>query len=65
MIEIIKRENKFLIVMGEEAIDFYYYGMVLHFKTINMIAYHFDYGTKGSPVLQVRWSSLDTLLKET
>ena len=64
MIEIIKLENKFSIVMVEETIDSYCYGMVLLLKITNMTAYHFDYGTKGSPVLQARWSLLDSLLKE-
>lgn len=45
-IHVLKQENKYLIVMEEEVIDFCLFGMDLHILIISMIVLHFDSGIK-------------------
>ena len=49
--------------MVEEIIDFYYFGMVLHLKGINMIVFHLEYGLKEYNNVQDKCYLLDISLK--
>lgn len=55
---LLKKINKYSIVMEEEVIDFYLYGMVLLILITSMIALSFDFGIKKLMKRQVKCSLL-------
>ena len=65
MIGLTNLASKYSIATAEEIIGFCYSGMASLSRTINMIAFLSDYGTKESQAPQVNWSTLASSLKET